>query len=207
LTLGMSGKSNVIFSTVRFGNVLGSNGSVVPLFLSQIKAGGPVTLTHPDVKRYFMLIPEAVQLLLHAAAHSERQTIHLLQMGDEIKLLDLARNLIRLSGFVPERDIPIKYVGLRPGEKLSEELFGTDEEVEPSSVEKVLRVRPKSLPNVEQLLSRVSELEHVAQSGDSEAMIQLLCKLVPTFKPIALKRKRPADVVPLTSKTASQRSQ
>jgi FlaA1/EpsC-like NDP-sugar epimerase len=178
--LGAAGGTNC--TSVRFGNVLGSNGSVVPLFLEQIKAGGPVTVTDPSMKRYFMLIPEAVQLVLHAATLPERDSVYMLEMGEQVSVLELARDLIRLSGYIPDDEIAITFVGLRPGEKLREELVGTDERALPSPVSQILRLQPTHLhPLGEKLLTTVAALEQAAAAGDVDAVLRLLGVLVPGF--------------------------
>src|SRR5262245_12000279 len=159
--------SGTSFAVVRFGNVLASNGSVIPRFVEQIQKGGPVTITHPDMRRFFMLIPEAVQLVLHAAAQADAGATYVLEMGEQIKLVDMARDLIRLSGFLPESEIPIEFVGLRPGEKLFEELVGKDEEVGPSSIEKILRVTSRTPPPAD-LLDTVARIESEAARGSRE---------------------------------------
>jgi len=173
---------HTVFAAVRFGNVLGSNGSAVPRFLQQIKAGGPVTVTHPEMRRFFMLIPEAVQLVLHAAALARGGEIYVLEMGEQIKVVDMVRNLVRLSGFSSE-EIPITFVGMRPGEKLYEELVGSDETVEPVGVSQVLRVIPKQKVDGDILKSQLAELEKLAIRGDFTGVIDQLCEIVPTYAP------------------------
>lgn len=169
-------------ATVRFGNVLGSNGSVVPTFVSQIASGGPVKVTHPQMRRYFMLIPEAVQLVLHAGAAGDQASLFVLEMGEQVKVVDMARDLIRLSGFVPDKDIQIEFTGVRPGEKLFEELVGDGEVSEPSSVDKILRVRTggASKPYSAQ---QVERLEALAIEGRSGEVMQQLQFIVPEFNP------------------------
>ena len=172
--------SQTHFSTVRFGNVLGSNGSVVPLFKDQIEAGGPVTVTHPEMRRYFMLIPEAVHLVLQAASLEQGDNF-ILDMGDQLKVLDLARNIIRLSGHVPDQEIPIAFVGLRPGEKLQEELVGPGETTEPSAVEKIHCIVSTNGFSSEALARTLREFTHLSSLNNAE-IIQILRNLIPTYE-------------------------
>jgi len=176
-----NGNGPTAFITVRFGNVLGSNGSVVPRFLEQIRAGGPVTVTHPEARRFFMLIPEAVQLVLHAAVRGQPGATYVLEMGEPMKILDLARNLIRLSGFVPDEDIAIRFSGLRPGEKLDEELVGPDEVTAPSALAKILRVEQRTMPDPRRLHEQVRDLEEAARSGSPTATLDAVRVVLPRF--------------------------
>ena len=183
----LNGTSHTSFAAVRFGNVLGSNGSVVPRFLDQIKTGGPVTVTHREMRRYFMLIPEASQLVLHAACLATGENaLYVLDMGEQVNLSDLARNLIRLSGYIPDEEIKIEYIGLRPGEKLYEELVGVDEIVEPSGIDKVMKVTQLAPIHLGLLRAQVAELEQLALDGNDAAVLRQLRSIVPGFVTPAL---------------------
>jgi FlaA1/EpsC-like NDP-sugar epimerase len=175
--------SRTIFATVRFGNVLGSNGSVVPLFLEQIKAGGPVTITDPNMRRYFMLVAEAVHLVLHAARLAKGGELFVLEMGAQISVVDMARNLIRLSGLVPDKDMALTYVGCRPGEKLVEELVADHERAESTPVSNVLCVRPDPARDLSRLAALVGRLEESAAEGSVSHVLNLLGVILPTYRP------------------------
>src|SRR5262249_50418863 len=170
LMQSMNGIQPVKFVTVRFGNVLGSGGSVFPRFRDQIKRGGPVTITHPEMQRYFMLIPEAIELVLHATTLGAGGEIFVLEMGEPMKIVDLARNLIRLSGFVPDDEIPIIFTGIRAGEKLTEELVGPGERLHPTSIPGISRVSgPRR--SAEWVTTHVAELETRAISEDAKGAV------------------------------------
>ena len=169
------------YSAVRFGNVLGSNGSVVPLFERQIAEGGPVTVTHPDIIRYFMTIPEAVSLVLQSACYAQGGEIFVLDMGDPVKIDDMARNLIRLAGYEPDVDIPIVYTGLRPGEKLYEERLMSEEGLRDTANHMISVARPMKLDDVA-LARDLSELA-IALEDESSDIRTPLQRIVPTFQP------------------------
>ncbi len=180
------------FVSVRFGNVLGSRGSVVPTFLRQIRAGGPVTVTHPEMQRYFMTIPEAVQLVLQAGALGRGGEVFLLDMGEPIRIVDIATDLIRLSGLAVGTDIEIKFTGMRPGEKLYEEMFFSAENVLTTDHPKVLRARNGILPDG--VMRRIESLVDAAGAEHpDEELRQLLRNLVPDFHPHPTPPMAPAE--------------
>jgi len=170
------------FITTRFGNVLGSAGSVVPLFRSQIEAGGPVTVTHPDITRYFMTIPEAVSLILQAATMGDGGEIFVLDMGKPVRIVDLAEQMIRLTGLKPGHDIEIVFTGLRPGEKLYEELFHESEALKPTSHPKIMLSGSREV-DWDQLQHQMESIRLVCSSRDVPRLHQQLQQLVPEFRP------------------------
>jgi FlaA1/EpsC-like NDP-sugar epimerase len=167
------------FSVVRFGNVLGSRGSVIPRFKQQIARGGPITVTHPDMERYFMTIPEAVHLVLQAAAMGQGGEVFLLNMGEPIRIVDLAEDLIRLSGLEPGRDIEIVFTGIQPGEKLSESLWEQGSGTRPTTHPDILRLMREEDMVAENINGSVDELIRLAREGDKAAVIRLLDRLIP----------------------------
>lgn len=173
-------ESKTEFVAVRFGNVLGSNGSVIPLFKKQIEEGGPVTVTHPNIIRYFMTIEEAVGLVIQAGGMAKGGEIFVLDMGEPVKILDLARNLIRLSGFEPDVDIKIVFTGLRPGEKLYEELLMSEEGLLDTKHKKIFIGRPIDFDKNE-LQKYLIELSNIVLEEDDELIEQAMKNLVPTF--------------------------
>ena len=169
------------FITTRFGNVLGSNGSVVPLFSKQIAAGGPVTITHQDIIRYFMTIPEACQLVLEAGSMGKGGEIYIFDMGKPVKIIDLARKMIKLAGFIPDKDIPIKIVGLRPGEKLYEELLNDTSKTIPTYHEKIM-IAEEIQEEFENLHLEIEELIGMSTFFSNEDIVGKMKKIVPEFK-------------------------
>ncbi|MGE4519609.1 MAG: polysaccharide biosynthesis protein [Desulfobacteraceae bacterium] len=174
--------SQTSFITVRFGNVIGSVGSVIPLFKKQISYGGPVTVTHPEIIRYFMLIPEACQLILQAGAMGRGGEIFVLDMGEPVKIDEMARDLIRFSGFEPDVDIKIEYVGLRPGEKLYEELLTEGEDVMPTEHKKIMVLNSREC-NFSDINTKIDELKNYAESHKDSEIRRVLKDIVPEYLP------------------------
>ncbi|MGQ9477798.1 MAG: polysaccharide biosynthesis protein [Candidatus Bipolaricaulia bacterium] len=177
------------FVAVRFGNVLGSRGSVVPLFEEQIRRRGPVTVTHPEMRRYFMVTSEAVLLVLQAGALGRGGEVFVLDMGQPIKIVDLARELIRFHGLEPDRDVPIVFIGPRPGEKLFEDLLSAEEGTTATAHKKIFMARLKPGPSGEELTAYLRELERLAEAGRKEGIIALLREMVPTYRPASDSRQ------------------
>jgi FlaA1/EpsC-like NDP-sugar epimerase len=180
-TQALTRSGNTRFITTRFGNVLGSNGSVIPLFRSQIEKGGPLTITHPEVTRFFMTIPEACQLVLEAGAHGKGGEIFIFDMGKSVRILDLAKKMIQLSGLTLGKDIQIKYTGLRPGEKLYEELLNIEENTIPTHHPLILtaKVRELSLPEVRK---DIADLISLVSSHANFDIIRKMKQMVPEYK-------------------------
>lgn len=190
------------FITVRFGNVLGSNGSVIPLFQKQIEAGGPVTVTHPDIIRYFMTIKEAAGLVIQAGVMGQGGEIFLLDMGEPVKIKDLAEDMIRFAGLVPHQDIQIHYVGLRPGEKLYEELLLAEEGIEATRHEKI-HIANSRIMHLPTLLAKIKELEDAANRGVRHDIDHIMSSLVPEYRPVspmALPPEKDQSNEPVTEK-------
>jgi len=178
----MASISNTQYAAVRFGNVLGSNGSVIPLFRRQIENGGPVTLTDKRIIRYFMTIPEAAQLVLLAGAMAQKNEIFVLDMGSPVRILELAENLIRLSGFTPYEDIDIIETGLRPGEKLYEELLMRSEELTDTDNSKIFIERQTHPVTPDELQDKFAQLREALASDDHDTLVATMHRIVPTFR-------------------------
>ena len=190
------------FVAVRLGNVLGSRGSVVPTFKRQIERGGPVCVTHPEMTRYFMTVPESVLLVLQASAYGENGDLFVLDMGKPVRIVDLAEDLIRLSGREPHAEIPIIFTGVRPGEKLHEELIGEHEETSPTRDKQLLRIRGNHL-DTSALENAIRDLATLAVRGDAELIVAKLQEVVPEYQPPAIARAAPL-VPPMTLTEVAQ---
>ncbi|HBK83908.1 MAG TPA: polysaccharide biosynthesis protein, partial [Flavobacterium sp.] len=173
---------NTKFITTRFGNVLGSNGSVVPLFKSQIQNGGPITITHPDIIRYFMTIPEACQLVLEAGGMGDGGEIYIFDMGKPVKIIDLARKMIKLAGYEPDKEIEIKIVGLRPGEKLYEELLNDTSKTLPTHHVKIM-IAQEEVIDYNHTISAINQLILLSNNcSDELQIVQQMKLIVPEYK-------------------------
>ena len=173
----MATRSETSFSAVRFGNVLGSRGSLIPILKKQILSGGPVTLTHPEMTRFFMTIPEAVQLILQAGAMGEKGEIFILDMGDPVSIVELTKDMIRLHGLVPGQDIELKFTGIRPGEKIHEELSHSAEDLVPCAIEKISVVKSQKPVDWNWLKQQLDELDRLCDTGDERAVRAFLMEL------------------------------
>jgi len=200
LIKALNSKSATKFVAVRFGNVLGSNGSVVPIFKEQIAAGGPVTVTHPEMRRYFMTIPEAAQLVLQAYSIGKGGEIFVLDMGEPVKITDLASNLILLSGLRPHKDIEIQYTGLRPGEKMFEELNLCDEHLVPTSHPKIRSYINNGNPDTKQIKQMLQRLQQITENQEVGNLVLLLKELIPDYNPSSqlLKEALAVESYPVT---------
>lgn len=182
------------FVAVRFGNVLGSSGSVVPIFQKQVEAGGPVTVTHPEMRRYFMTIPEASQLVMQAGAIGKGGEVFVLDMGEPVRILDLAREVIRRNGLRPDDDIAVRFSGVRPGEKLYEELACDDEQTRPTAHEKI-RVWQLPQPSTDDVADGLSRLARAVEGTGTDA-VNALRRCVPEFRQGTLENRAPAPATP-----------
>ena len=183
LSSSVNGNVPTRFIAVRFGNVIGSSGSVIPLFRRQIARGGPVTVTHAEITRYFMSIPEAAQLILQAGAMGEGGEIFILKMGKPIRIVDLANEVIRLSGYEPGKDIEIVFTGLRPGEKLYEELITEGDGIVPTPHEKIMVLRGKNGHTYESITAQIDELTRTADTFDTQAIKNKIREIIPEYTP------------------------
>jgi FlaA1/EpsC-like NDP-sugar epimerase len=202
----LSQRSSTRYVTVRFGNVLGSAGSVIPIFRQQIAAGGPIMVTHPDMQRYFMTIPEASQLVLQAGAMGDGGEIFILDMGEPVRIVDLARDLITLSGLRPEEDIEIRFSGVRPGEKLSEELSTNAEHADKTKHPKIFIGRIQSHEQWERVVPAFIAICELANIGDADQIRRALGDLVPEYQHTRSSRRnfRASESVPSVDKTAEE---
>jgi FlaA1/EpsC-like NDP-sugar epimerase len=191
IVTGIASSSN--FVAVRFGNVIGSRGSALPIFLNQLKNGGPITITHPEMKRYFMTIPEAVALVLQAAATGKNGDVFILDMGEPIKIVDLVEDLIKLHNLIPNKDIKIEYTGIRDGEKLVEEVLTAEEGVIPTSHEKIFKARMISQHNQESIDSMVDEFKSLNGHTTKEDWKVLFKYYVPTYQPSVYNNNLPEE--------------
>ena len=194
IVLNAAHRSGRAYSVVRFGNVLGSRGSVVPLFKRQIAHGGPVTVTHPDMKRYFMTIPESVHMVLQVAAMGQGGEVFMLNMGQQVRILDLAEDLIRLSGLEPGKDVEIVFTGVRPGEKLSEDLWGDGMNYKKTSHPEIFRAETEEAVLPDNLDTLVEELHTLARDGEKSAILHLLDETIPDGN---IKASSPMDLTSL----------